>query len=144
MNSGAAATKEVALVQGRIRLRLLTDSEPSDIQTLSREREQVLRLPKRERQRAATLRADWTDPIQPEAESLSGARLLAVPHVRLVPDLTTVSHNTTMYVSMSEPLNRSSETFINKSLLREENGHEGHSSYRSRTKMSQIAALILG
>ena len=60
------------------------------------------------------MRADWTDPIQPEAEDPSGARLLTVPHVRLVPDLTTVSHDTTMIVSMSQPLNRSPETFINK------------------------------
>ena len=37
-----------------------------------------------------------------------------MPQVRSVPDLTTVSQNTTMYVSMFEPLNRSLETFITK------------------------------
>ena len=37
-----------------------------------------------------------------------------VPQVSSVPDLTTVSQDTTMYASMFEPLNRSLETFITK------------------------------
>ena len=44
----------------------------------------------------------------------SGARLPTVPQVRSVPDLTTVSHDITMYASMFKPLNRSIETFITK------------------------------
>ena len=41
-------------------------------------------------------------------------RLPTVPQVSSVPDLTTVSQDTTMYASMFEPLNRSLETFITK------------------------------
>ena len=37
-----------------------------------------------------------------------------MPQVRSVPDLTTISQDTTMYASMFEPLNRSLETFITK------------------------------
>ena len=40
--------------------------------------------------------------------------LPTVPQVSSVPDLTTVSQDTTMYASMFEPLNRSLETFITK------------------------------
>ena len=64
--------------------------------------------------RAAPSRAGWTNLISPEANATSGARLPTGPHVRSVPDLITVSHNTTMYASMFEPLNRSLETFITK------------------------------
>ena len=45
-------------------------------------------------------------------EATPGARLPTVPHVRWVPDLTTVSHDFTMYISMFEPLNKSLETFF--------------------------------
>ena len=41
-------------------------------------------------------------------------RLPTVPQVRSVPDLTTVSQDTTMYASMFEPLITSLETFITK------------------------------
>ena len=62
----------------------------------------------RERPRAAPSRPGWTNPVPPEAD--------ATPETRLptVPDLTTVSQDTTMYASMFEPLNRSLETFITK------------------------------
>ena len=68
----------------------------------------------RERPRAASSRAGWTNPAPPEADSTLGARLPIVQQVRSVPDLTTASHDTTMYNSMFEPLNRSLETFITK------------------------------
>ena len=68
----------------------------------------------REWPRAATSRPGWTNPVPPEADASPETRLPTVPQVRSVPDLTTVSQNTTMYVSMFEPLNRSLETFITK------------------------------
>ena len=68
----------------------------------------------RERPRVAPSRAGWTYLMMPEAEAISGARLPTVPHVRLVPDLTIVSHDTTRYASMFEPLYRSLEKFISK------------------------------
>ena len=100
----------------------------------------------RERPRAASWRPGWTDPIRPDVEAPSGAPLTLIPHARSIPDLTTVSHDTTRYASMFEPLNRSLKTFITKlrSLLREQKGHEEHSRNQSHTKMSQTAALILG
>ena len=61
----------------------------------------------RERPRAAPSRPGWTD-ATPET------RFPTVPQVRSIPDLTTVSQDTTMYASMFEPLNRSLETFIAK------------------------------
>ena len=54
----------------------------------------------RERPRAAAPRAGWTDPITPEAEATSGARLPTVPHVMSFPELTTILHDTTMCTSM--------------------------------------------
>ena len=68
----------------------------------------------RERPRAAPLRAGRTNPAPPEAEATSGAQSPTMPQVRSVPDLTTVSQDTTMYASMFEPLNRSLETFNTK------------------------------
>ena len=68
----------------------------------------------RERNRAAPLRPSWTNPAPPEADATPETRLPTVPQVRSVPDLTTVSQDTTMYASMYEPLNRSLETFITK------------------------------
>ena len=68
----------------------------------------------RERPMVAPSRAGWTNLMIREAEATSGARLPTVPHVSLVPDLTTVSHVTTMYASMFEPLYRSLEKFITK------------------------------
>ena len=68
----------------------------------------------RERPRAAPSRPGWTNPLPPEADATSETRLPTVPQVSSVPDLTTVSQDTTMYASMFELLNRSLETFITK------------------------------
>ena len=54
------------------------------------------------------------DPITSEADALSGARLPTMPHIRSVPDLTIVLHDTKMCASMSEPLNGSLERSMNK------------------------------
>ena len=67
-----------------------------------------------ERPRAAPSRPSWTNPAPSEADATPETRLPTVPQVRSVPDLTTVSQDTTMYASMFEPLNRSLETFITK------------------------------
>ena len=68
----------------------------------------------RERPRAAPSRPSWTNPAPPEADATPETRLPTVPQVNSVPDLTTVSQDTTMYASMFEPLNRSLEMFITK------------------------------
>ena len=68
----------------------------------------------RERPRAAPSSPGWTNPVPPEADATPETRLPTVPQVSSVPDLTTVSQDTTMYASMFEPLNRSLETFITK------------------------------
>ena len=68
----------------------------------------------RARPRAAPSRPGWTNPVPPEAQAAPETRLPTVPQVSSVPDLTTVSQDTTMYASMFEPLNRSLETFITK------------------------------
>ena len=68
----------------------------------------------KERPRAAPSRPGWTNPVPPEADATPEIRLPTVPQVSSVPDLTTVSQDTTMYASMFEPLNRSLETFITK------------------------------
>ena len=68
----------------------------------------------RERPRAAPSSPGWTNIVPPEADTTPETRLPTVPQVRSVPDLTTVSQDTTMYASMFEPLNRSLETFITK------------------------------
>ena len=68
----------------------------------------------RERPRKAPSRPGWTNPVPPEADATPETRLPTVPQVSSVPDLTTVSQDTTMYASMFEPLNRSLETFITK------------------------------
>ena len=68
----------------------------------------------KERPRAAPSRPCWTNPVPPEADATPETRLPTVPQVGSVPDLTTVSQDTTMYASMFEPLNRSLETFITK------------------------------
>ena len=61
----------------------------------------------RERPRAAPSRPGWTNPVPTEADATPEIRLPTVPQVSSVPDLTTVSQDTTMYASMFEPLNRS-------------------------------------
>ena len=68
----------------------------------------------RERPRAAPSKPGWTNPVPPETDATQETRLPTVAQVRSVPDLTTVSQDTTMYASMFEPLNRSLETFITK------------------------------
>ena len=68
----------------------------------------------KERPRAAPSRPGWTNPVPPEADATPETRLPTVPQVNSVPDLTTISQDTTMYASMFEPLNRSLETFITK------------------------------
>ena len=68
----------------------------------------------RERPRVAPSRPGWRNLVPPEADATPDTRWPTVPQVRSVPDLTTVSQDTTMYASMFEPLNRSLETFITK------------------------------
>ena len=68
----------------------------------------------KERPRAAPSRPGWTNQVPPEADDTPETRLPTVPQVSPVPDLTTVSQDTTMYASMFEPLNRYLETFITK------------------------------
>ena len=68
----------------------------------------------KERPRAAPSRPGWTNPVPPEADATPETRLPTVPQVSSVPDLTTVSQDTTMYALIFEPLNRSLETFITK------------------------------
>ena len=68
----------------------------------------------RERPIAAPSRPSWTNPAPPEADATPETRLPTVPQVRSVPDLTTVSQDTTMYASMFQHLNRPLETFITK------------------------------
>ena len=68
----------------------------------------------RERPRAAPSRPGSTNPVPPEADATPEIRLQTVPQVSSVPDLTTVSQDSTMYASMFEPLKRSLETFITK------------------------------
>ena len=68
----------------------------------------------RERPRAAPSGPGWTNPVPREADDTPETRLPTVPQVRSVPDLTTVSQDTTMYALMFKPLNRSLETFITK------------------------------
>ena len=68
----------------------------------------------RERPRAAPSRPGWTNPVPPQTDATPERGLPTVPQVRSVPDLNTISEDTTMYASMFEPLNRSLETFITK------------------------------
>ena len=68
----------------------------------------------KERPGAVPSRPGWTNPVPPEADATPETRLPTVPQFSLVPDLTTVSQDTTMYASMFEHLNRSLETFITK------------------------------
>ena len=68
----------------------------------------------RERPKAAPSRSGWTNPVPRETDAAPETRLPTVPQVRSVPDLTTVSQDTTMYASMFESLNRSLDTFITK------------------------------
>ena len=68
----------------------------------------------RERPNAAPSRPGWTNPVPPETDATPRTQLPTVPQVRSVPDLTTVSQDTTMYASIGELLNRSLETFITK------------------------------
>ena len=67
-----------------------------------------------QRPREAPKRPGWTKPVPPEADATPETRLPTVPQVRSMPDLITVSQDTTMYASMFKPLNRSLETFITK------------------------------
>ena len=85
----------------------------------------------KERPRAAPQRPGWTNPVPPEADATPETRLPTVPQVSSVPDLTTVSQDTTMYASMFEPLNRSLETFITKLSKSTERGER---SRRTRKK----------
>ena len=66
----------------------------------------------KERPGAAPQMPGWTNPVPTEADATPETRLPTVPQVSSVPDLTTVSQDTTMYASMFEPLNRSLETFM--------------------------------
>ena len=50
----------------------------------------------KERPRAAPSRPGWTNPVPPEADATPETRLPTVPQVSSVPDLTTVSQDTTM------------------------------------------------
>ena len=87
----------------------------------------------KERPRAAPSRPGWTNPVPPEADATPETRLPTVPQVSSVPDLTTVSQDTTMYASMFEPLNRSLETFITKLSKSTERG-ERSKSYKDESE----------
>ena len=67
-----------------------------------------------------------------------------VPHVRLVPDLITVSHGTTMYASTFKPLNTSLETFITELSKSTERGEKSRRTPKKPKpyKNSQMAALM--
>ena len=84
----------------------------------------------RQRPRAAPSRPGWTNPVPPEADATPETRLPTVPQVSSVPDLTTVSQDTTMYASMFEPLNRSLETFITKLSKSTERGERSRRSLK--------------
>ena len=96
--------------------------------------------------RATPQRPGWTNPVPPEADATPETRLPTVPQVSSVPDLTTVSQDTTMYASMFESLNRSIETFITKLSKSTERGERSRRTLKKPKsyKTSQTAALILG
>ena len=100
----------------------------------------------RERPRAAPSRAYRTNPAPPEAEATSRAQSPTMPQVRSVPDLTTISQETTMYASMFEPLNRSLETFITKLSKSTETRERSRRTLKkqSHTRTNQMAASIPG
>ena len=70
----------------------------------------------RGRPRAAPSRPGWTKSVPPEADATPETRFPTVPQVRSVPDLTTVSQDTTMYASMFEPLNKISRNIHHQAL----------------------------
>ena len=87
-----------------------------------------------ERHRAAPSRPGWTNPVPPEADATPETRLPTVPQARSVPDLTTVSQDTTMYASMFEPLNRSLEIFITKLSKSTERGERSRRTLKRRIR----------
>ena len=99
----------------RERSRHANDADGTDSNTRAQQGSRTNYEPRnKERPRSAPSRPGWTNPVPPEADATPETRLPTVPQVSSVPDLTTVSQNTTMYASMFEPLNRSLETFITK------------------------------
>ena len=84
----------------------------------------------RERPRAAPSRPGWMNPVPPEADATSWIRFPTVRQVRSVPDLTTVSQDTTIYASMFEPLNRSLKTFITKLSKSTERGEKSRTTLK--------------
>ena len=64
--------------------------------------------------RAAPSRPGWTNPVASEADACPKTRLPTRPQIRSVPDLTTVSHDITIYAPMLEPLKRNLKTLITK------------------------------
>ena len=87
----------------------------------------------RERRSAALSRAGWTNPASPEAEATSEAQSPTMRQVRLVPDLTTISQDTTMHASMFEPLNRSLEAFLTKLSKSTERGERSRRTLKKPT-----------
>ena len=100
----------------------------------------------KERPRAAPSRPDWTNPVPPEADATPEIRLPTVPQVSSVPDLTTVSQDTTMYASMFEPLNRPLETFITKLSKSTERGERSRRTLKKPKsyKDESYGCMILG
>ena len=70
----------------------------------SKARERTTNIETRSGQGQPPQRPGWTNPVPPEADATPETRLPTVPQVSSVPDLTTVSQDTTMYASMFEPL----------------------------------------
>ena len=67
-----------------------------------------------------------------------------MPQVRSAPDLTAVSHDTTNYASLFEPLKGPSRPLSpnSRSPLREEIYHEEHSRSQNRKKLSQMVTMF--
>ena len=99
----------------RARSRHANDGDGTDSYARAQQSSRTSYEPRnRERPKAAPSRPGWRNPVPSEADATPETRLPTVPQVSSVPDLTTVSQDTTMYASMFEPLNRSLETFITK------------------------------
>ena len=67
-----------------------------------------------------------------------------MPQVRSAPDFTAVSHDTTNYASLFEPLKGPSRplSLNSRSPLREEIYHEEHSRSQNRKKLSQMVTMF--
>ena len=95
----------------------------------------------RERHRTAPPRPGWTNPVPQGTDATPETRLHTVPRVRSVPDLTTVSQDTTIYALMFEPLNRSLETFITKLSKSTERGERSRRTLKKPKSYKDVSDL---